>query len=207
MPIPAGSTTGDQLASPADIAAALQAEVTDIHIAAATIWAEACTAVVQAAAGNQRILQVINDSAELTGLTCRWLDLPQIPVTSVASVTLDGTLLTAVQPGGDSAGYRLVGNRLWRTGGWQTYTGEPSLVVVVNTHGYPPGSQDLQLARAAVITLARSAYSNPSGAASEKIDDYAVAYEKAAAAMENMPNLRASLRRKYGRRGGLVRIG
>lgn len=194
----------DQLCTPEDLASALQS---DLDAATATLWVEVCTAVVQEAAGNQRIIQVAGATITLAGYTSRWLDLPQIPVTSVTSATLDGTLLTAVSPGGSADGYRLVGNRLWRTNGWQTYAGEPSSVVVVNTHGYATGSQDLQLARGAVIALAQTAYSNPSGATSEKIDDYAVAYEKAAAAMEGMTHLKAALKRKYGRRGGLVRIG
>lgn len=194
----------DQLCTPEDLASALQM---DLDASTANLWVDVCTAVVQEAAGNQRIIQVVDDPFELTGLTSRWLDLPQIPVTAVDEVTLDGTLLTAVQPGGDPTGYRLVGNRLWRTNGWQTYVGEPSQVTGLSTHGYATGSQDLQLGRGAVIALAREAYSNPSGAKSEKIDDYAVAFERAAAAMEGMTHLKAALKRKYGRRGGLVRIG
>lgn len=194
----------DQLCTPEDLASALQS---DLDASTATLWVEVCTAVVQEAAGNQRIVQVVDDEITLTGLTSRWLDLPQLPVTAVDTVTLDGTLLTAVAPGGSADGYRLVGSRLWRTNGWQTYVGEPSSAVVVHTHGYAAGSQDLQLARGAVIALAREAYSNPSGATSEKIDDYAVAFAKASAAMEGMTHLKAALKRKYGRRGGLVRIG
>lgn len=194
----------DQLATPAELASALQR---DLDASTANLWINVCTAVVQEAADNQRILRVTDDNLTIMGLTSRWLALPQIPVVSVASVTLDGVALTAVSPGGATTGYRRVGNKLWRTEGWQTYVGEPSQVAVVHTHGYATGDQNLELARGAVLSIARLAYDNPSGVSSEKIDDYAVAYERAAAVMEASPNLRASLARKYGRRGGLVRIG
>lgn len=194
----------DQLATPEQLASALQQ---DLDASTANLWLNAATAVVQDAAGGQRIVQVVADTATLLGTTDSWLDLPQIPVTAVTSVTLDGTVLAAVAAGGTTTGYRRHGNRLWRGDGWQTYCGEPSTVVVVNTHGYATGSQELELGRSAVLGLAKVAYSNPSGAKSEAIDDYRVAYEAVAAALEASPNLKAALRRQYGRRAGLVRIG
>lgn len=198
----------DQLATPTDLAALLQQ---DLDASTANLVIDAATAAVQEAAGGQRILQVTNDTANLTGTTDSWLDLPQIPVTAVSSVTLDGVTVTAGSPGSAATTYRLRGNRLWRTDGWQTYIGEPSNVVVVNTHGYASGSQGLQLARGATLSIARALYSNPSGVASEQIDDYAVSYAKAAAEaadfLANAPGLRAALRRQYGRRVGLARLG
>lgn len=198
----------DQLATPSDLAALLQQ---DLDASTANLVIDAATASVQEAAGNQRILQVANDTASLTGLTDPWLDLPQIPVTAVASVTLDGTAVTAGSPGGVWTTYRRRGNRLWRGEGWQTYAGEPSDVVVVYTHGYAAGSQDLQLARAATLSIAKGMYANPAGVAREQIDDYAVSYARAAGEaselMEAAPGLRTALRRKYGRRVGLVRVG
>ena len=191
----------DQLCTPEDLASALQS---DLDLATATLWTEVCTAVVQEAAGNQRILQVVGDVLTIVGSPRQWLNLPRIPVTAVASVTLDGTTLTAGTAGSAATTYRRVGNKLWRGAGWHTYWYEPSAVVITHTHGYAAGSQDLQLARGAVIGLAKMAYSNPSGVVSEKIDDYAVAYEKAAAAMDASPHLRASLHKKYGRRGALI---
>jgi hypothetical protein len=193
----------DQLATPEQLASALQQ---DLDTSTANLWLNAATAVVQEAAG-QRIIQVVADTATLLGNTDSWLDLPQIPVTAVISVTVDGTALTAVAAGGSTAGYRRYSSRLWRGDGWQTYVGEPSTVVVVNTHGYAAGAQELELARSAVLGLSKVAYVNPSGAKSEAIDDYRVAYEAIAAALEASPNLKAALRRQYGRRAGLVRIG
>jgi hypothetical protein len=213
----------DQFATPADLASALQQ---DVDTATATLLLEGAAAVVQQAADGQRILQVVGDTATVLGNSDSWLDLPQIPVTTVTSVTLDGVLLTT------GTDYKVVGNRLWRRQGWQTSFGwpwdlsgigapwytyappslmwpfqEPSAVVVVYTHGYPPGAQQLQLARSACLSLAAGTYSNPSAAQSEHIDDYSVAFDQMAAHMEATPHLKAALRKQYGRRAGLVRIG
>lgn len=193
----------DQLCTAEDLASALQS---DLDTATATLWIEVGTAVVQAASDGQRIIEVVDDEVEIIGLTDSWLSLPQIPVTDVASVTLDGTALTAVAPGGSRSGYRRHGNRLWRTDGWQTYCGEPSLVVPVYTHGHPAGHQKLQLGRGAVLSIAKTAYDNPGGVASEKIDDYAVVYAEMQAAMDASPSLQRALQKQYGRGGGLVRI-
>ncbi len=192
----------DQLATPEDLASLLQQ---DLDASTANLVIEAATAIVQEAAG-QRIVQVVGDTASLIGTTDSWLNLPQIPVTAVTSVTLDGALLSSGVPGSGGTTYRLKGNRLWRGDGWQTYCGEPSDVDVVYTHGYATGAQQLQLARGVTLSLAKTAYANPSGATREAIDDYQVAYEAAAAALEASPNLKAALRRQYGRRAGLVRI-
>jgi len=194
----------DQLATPADLASLLQQ---DVDTATATLLLECATAVVQEAAGGQRLLEVVGDTANLTGLTDSWLDLPQIPVTAVISVTLDGVAVAAGTPGSGGLTYRRRGNRLWRGGGWQTYCGEPSDVVVVHTHGYAVGAQQLQLARSSVLSLAKPYYPNPSGASSESIDDYSVTYAAMSAQMEATPIVKAALRKTYGRRAGFTRIG
>jgi hypothetical protein len=211
----------DQLATPADLASLLQQ---DLDSSTATLLIECATAVVQQVSGGQRIVQVVGDSCSVLSTTDSWLSLPQIPVTTVTSVVLDGVTLTA------NTDYKVFGDKLWRRFGWQNnmgwswgwdwnwrpsyadngtpYTGqEPSLSVITYTHGYAAGSQDLQLARSAVLSLARSAYTNPSGVSSESIDDYHVSYNAMAAAMETTPFVKAALRKKYGRRAGLVRIG
>lgn len=193
----------DQLASASDLASLLGVPAD----AKMTILIEAATAVVQEAAGGQRILQVAGDTANLTGTTDSWLNLPQIPVTAVTSVTVDGTALSAGVAGSGGKTYRLRGNRLWRGNGWQTYCGEPSDVAVVYTHGYAPSAQELQLARSAVLSLGQGVYNAAPGVSREQIDDYSVAYELAAAQLDASPNLRAALRRQYGRRAGLVRVG
>lgn len=193
----------DQLCTPEQLASALQQ---DLDASTANLWINASTAVVQAAAG-QRIIEVEDDEILLLGTTDAWLDLPQRPVNTVTSVTLDGVALTAVAAGGSTAGYRRYGARLWRGEGWQTYCGEPSDVAIIYSHGYPAGHQGLELGRAATLGLSKQGYTNVSGATRERIDDYEVAYAAVSAALEASPNLRAALRRQYGRRSGLVRIG
>lgn len=215
----------DQFATRADLASLLQS---DVDNSTADLLLECATAVVQEAAGNQRILQVVGDVVTTLGDSDYWLNLPQIPVTSVASVVLDGTTLTV------GTDYKVFGNRLWRKLGWQSnigwpmdwqwgtwvqwppsppastswFTGpEPSGVVVTCTHGYAPGSQDLQLARSAVMSLCAGVYANPDGATSVRIDDYAANYDAMTSRMDASKYLKAALRKKYGRRGGLVRIG
>lgn len=195
----------DQLATPAQLASYLQVPEADLDDATADVLLNAATAVVQEAAGGQRIIQVVDDVLGLSGLSDSWLALPQIPVTAVDAVVLDSMTLVLGAAGDVGSTYRVVGNRLWRADGWQTYIGEPSEVVVTYTHGYPPGHQGLELARQATLALAATPYSTPSGATQVKIDDYAEAYSAVAARMEAGRGLKAALRRQYGRRGGYVR--
>lgn len=191
----------DQLASPTDLASFLQQ---DLDASTANLLINCATAVVQEAAG-QRIVQVVNDPLTIMGTTDSWLAIPQIPVTAVASVTLDGTTLTASAAGVDADAYRRHGNRLWRTNGWQTYIGEPSTVVVTCTHGYQTGDYRLQLATGHVLALCAPFYDNPSGASSVKIDDYAATYSAMQAAMAADTHGRRALRRAYGRRAAFAR--
>lgn len=195
----------DQLVTAQELADALQVPLASIPTATATILITAATAVVQAAAGNQRLIQVVNDPFAIIGLSDSWLDLPQLPVTAASSVTLDGTALTSGAL--DPTNYKLRGNRLWRTNGWQTYVGQPSDVAGLYTHGFVTGAQDLELARSAVLSLAKSVVPNPGGVASESIDDYNVTYNAMSAQMEASPYTKAALRKKYGRRAALARLG
>lgn len=195
----------DQLASLADLAALFHVDVADLNEPAATLLIECATAVVQEAA-EQRIVRATS-TVTLEPSPGRWLWLPQQPVVSVESVTLDGTALA-------SGDYSLRGYRLWRSSGWQTVTSwetsgmsAPSEVVVEYTHGYEAGAQELQRARQAVVALAGAVYANPKGTVREQIDDYAVAYEAMSARMEAAPYLRQGLRRYYGRSAGLITLG
>lgn len=214
----------DQLATLQDLADALQVPLSAVPTGTGTMLLETATAVVQQAAGGQRIVQVVGDTCSILSTTESWLQLPQIPVTSVASVVLDGVTLVA------NTDYKLFGSKLWRRYGWQNnmgwswgwdwnwrptyavngtpYTGqEPSLSVVTYTHGYPTGHQSLQLGRSAVLSLAKAAFGNPSGASSESLDDFHISYNAMSVQMEASPYLKAALRKQYGRRAGLVRIG
>ncbi len=192
----------DQLTTSGDLALIMQ--LASVDTATATLLIEVGTAIVQAAAGGQRIVGVTGDTFTLIGTTDSWLDLPQIPVSAVSSITIDGTTVTA---GTDADDYKRIGNRLWRTNGWQTYCDIPSIVTGTYSHGYAAGRQELQLGRGSVLSIIRGAYDNPSGVLRESIDDYTVAYEEMSAQMEAAPHLKAAIRRQYGRRAGLVRIG
>ena len=212
----------DQLASPQDLASALGRD--DIDLSKATLLVECATAVVQEIA-RQRIVQVVNDVTSIIGTGDAWLQLPQIPVTSVGTVVLDGITLTL------NTDYKVFGNRLFKVSGWQTnwgwpidwplqiwgpngspynWTGslsQPSLVQVTNTHGYAAGVQDLQLGRAAVLSICCTAYGNPAGLKAESIDDYAATFGVLTGVLDASGPLKAAIARKYGRRAGLVRIG
>lgn len=193
----------DQLATPSDLASLLQQ---DLDASTATLLVECGTAVVQDAAGGQRILQVVDDVATLLGGTDSFLELPQLPVTAVSSVTLDGSTVAAgALTGGGN--YKRFGNKLWRGNGWQLLCNVPSEVIVTYTHGFPALHQSLQLARAAVLSLCAPFYPNPTGASSVKIDDYAETYAQMSTQMAADKPRRAALHRQYGRRAGLVRIG
>ena len=187
------------LASPTDLAAALQR---DVDTASATLALEVSTAVVQAAAG-QRIVQVVDDEVTVWGGTDRVLVLPQRPVVSVASVTYAGS---ALSQGTASGTWRPFADGVWRDLGWAECSGEPSPVAVVYTHGYPVGHQALQLGRGVTLSLARGLFTNPDGVVREQIDDYAVAYAEAATALDVMPGMSARLRKQYGLKAGMVRI-
>lgn len=190
----------DQLATPEDLAALLQLDWDSLdpaQQASLTMLVEIGTAVVQAEAG-QRLVAVTDDSVTLLGTTDSWLDLPERPVTAVSSVAVDGTAV------GD---YRLFGARLWRSCGWAPSSLEPSTVTVAYSHGYASDAQELQLARGAVLAVVRDWAANPTAATSLRIDDYAETYSAVTARLETTTHLRAALRRQYGRRGGLVRIG
>ena len=186
----------DQLATPEDLAALLGRD--DLDMYKAVLLIECATAVVQEVCG-QRIVRATSTLTLEPG-PGRWLWLPQLPVVSVASVTLDGTALV-------SGDYQVRASRLWRETGWQLLTSPPTEVVVEYTHGYAEGAQELQRARQAVLALTGAVYDNPSGMTQERVDDYAVAFEAMSARMEAAPYLRDGLRRYYGRSAGLITIG
>lgn len=188
----------DQLAEPEDLASLLEK---DLDAYKAVMLIECATAIVQEAAGNQRIVEVEDDPGEQMGTTDSWLWLPQRPVTAISDVEIDGEALTV------DTDFKRFGSRLWRKCGWAECWSEPSTITYTYTHGHAAGSQDLQLARSAVLGLVKGLFDNPTGAVREAIDDYSVAYEAMAAQMEASPYVRKALRSKYGIPAGLVRVG
>lgn len=194
----------DRLATVADLAALLQRDPEAMHAAGAELVLEVCTAVVQAAAGGQRIVLVAGDEETAYGGDGQLLRLSQRPVISVESVTYNGTLLTE---GTDSGTWRRTREGLWRDLGWTECAWEPAPpTVVVYSHGYPDGDQALQLGRGAVLSLARGLFVNPDGTVREQIDDYAVTFEQASQALEARRGLKALLRQQYGPRARMVRV-
>lgn len=96
-----------------------------------------------------------------------WLDLPGQPVTSVASVDLDGVAVTD---------HKFIGGRLWRRCGWNTYPCEPSAVTVTMTHGFVEVPADIvqlvcDFAIAGMLTKDAGATAGVVSE-SESIDDY-----------------------------------
>lgn len=194
----------DQLASPEDLASLLERDDIDLH--KATRLVEIGTAIVQQAAGRppQRLIEVVGDNVTLLGSTGQWLDLPQRPVTDVASVAVEGIAVTA---GREADNYRLFGSRLWRAGGWAVTAYVPSDVDVVYSHGYPDGDQGLELAAGAVLSIITGAYGNPSGLKAETIDDYSYTYAALSGQLDASKYLKKALCGQYGRGAGIVRVG
>lgn len=188
----------DTLATPADLATALQR---DVDTASATLALEVATAVVQAAAG-QRIVRATTTETAWGGVD-RVLRLKQRPIISITSVTYNGSLLAQ---GTASGTWRMAANGLWRDLGWAECAGEPLGTTVVYVAGYLATDQEIQLGRGVTLSIARGLFANPDGTIREQIDDYSVAYAEAEAAMDAQPSLVARLRKQYGQKAGLVRI-
>jgi hypothetical protein len=192
----------DQLASAADLASLLKQSFDEYDTATAVLVLEACTAVVQAAAG-QRIVRATTTEGVVWGGSDSVLTLPERPVVSVAAVTYGGSALTE---GTASGTWRLTRDGIWRDLGWSEVYGEPSSVLVTWTHGYLASEQGIQLGRGVTLGLARGLFTNPDGVVREQIDDYAVAYAEASSALEAQTSVMALLRKQYGRKAGMVRI-
>ncbi|MDX6227393.1 MAG: hypothetical protein QOI76_783 [Frankiales bacterium] len=194
----------DQLASASDLASLLQK---DVDTASAVLALEVCTAVVQACVDGQRIVRVTNTEVVYGGFG-KVLRLKQQPVVSITSVTYNGSLLTQ---GTASGNWSLSPLGPWRNLGWTEYCGGPVSSTAVYVSGYDPAGSDadkqaLQLGRGAVLGLARGLFENPSGVIREQIDDYAVAYSEAQAALDASPGLKALLRKQYGPKARMVSV-
>ena len=190
----------DMLASLVDLATLLgKTEEDPLDNSSGTLALEVATAVVQNAAG-QRILLVEDDAITVWGGAGQTLVLPERPIVSVASVTYNGTLLA------QGTDWRMGPDGLWRRCGWTEDPCEPSQVDVVCSHGYAADRQEIQLGRGATLSVARGVMTNPDGTIREQIDDYAVAFAEAEAALDLMPGMSDRLRRQYGRKAGMVRV-
>jgi hypothetical protein len=146
----------------------------------------------------QRLVQVADDEVTLLGTTDSWLDLPERPVPAVSSVILNGEEVTDYKP---------FGARLFRRCGWSKCAEEPGTVAVTYSHGYAPDDPGLALAHQVVLMLAVNSYANPTGSTSMSIDDYREGFAGNAGESWLTSGIRSALRKRYGRRGGLARLG
>lgn len=204
--------TADQLITPSELASWLQS---DIDTATANLLIAEATGMVQEVTG-QRLVQVLGDTFEIEGSPDQWLELPQRPVTGVASVVFqDGSLAPVTL---DPTQYQVVGNRIWRGFGWQyatvlvpparipfwrylTYP-PPSTISGVYDHGWPAGHWRLEPARRVCFALCAQAYNNPGGARSMTVDDYTESYSDMLSGMQMPETVRASLHKSYGHSAG-----
>src|SRR5512142_382423 len=112
----------------------------------------------------QTITEVVDDTVALWGTGGRLLALPELPVISVTSVTIDdGTASTVLTT---DTGYRLIkaSGLLWRKNGVWACDEE---VTVVYSHGYEAVPQ---AAKTVAIELACSVYANPEGVSQDGVD-------------------------------------
>lgn len=172
-------STGTDFATADELAARLGVTFNAVQTAQATAAIADVTALYRTHLGRQITLGTY--SHDLPSHPSCDLLLPERPVRSVTSVTMDGVAITD---------FRLVGNVLYRELGWQPVIGQPPFlgrqwqrteystripvnINVVYAAGYtvsPPDLKALCLARVAAMVT------NPTGVSSEKIDDYAVSY-------------------------------
>lgn len=177
----------DQLVTPSELASAMQQ---DLDTASAVLVIEMATGKVQSAAGQLLVSGTTTAVIDVELQDCdQYLDLPQWPVRSVASVLIDGVADTT---------WLLRGQRLWRLYGWSKNWWQPTQVTVTFTYGYVAGAQGLQLARGMVLALAQAGYGNPGASTSEAIDDYKVTYAEADARMQVTDSMRDQLQAAYG---------
>lgn len=198
----------DMLITPAELASYLQRAPDNQPTAELLITA--ATGAVQAEC-RQRLVAVAGETINLLGDAGQWLDLPERPVSAVASVQIAAVTVTDWTLYPDP---RTGQGRLWRSRGWQTYAGStstwyaPPKVTVTYSHGWPAGDPALELARSAVLSLAAAAFGNPDRLQSEQIDDYAVRWAAGGDAGPGVlgEGVKQALRRRYGVTAGSTKL-
>ena len=99
-----------------------------------------------------------DDEVELRGTRRRRLLLPERPVVSVSSVTVDGDPVES---------FRKVRDGLWRTQGWG---GEDRLVEVVYTHGFAENDPAWDVLTGVCLQVSARAAANPQHFQSVNVD-------------------------------------
>jgi hypothetical protein len=184
----------DQLVTPQELASFLQltyANLTAAQQATMAMLAELATGKVQAGAAGQRLVDATSTAVIDVEMCYQdlYLPLPQRPVRSVTTVKIDGVTTTDVL---------LRKQQLWRSGGWNTNSSQPTQVTATTVHGYVAGAQGLQLARDMAFGLGAAGWGRPDATVkSERIDDYQVTYAEADSRMQVTDSMRDQLLAKY----------
>lgn len=173
---------------------------------------DAASAAIREAAGTP--ITLTTSTVVVPGGCEEFLTLPGT-VREITSVTVRDTVLTADD-------YTVVGNQLWRFGGWLSrLTNEtsfflpadqsrPTLITVTYTHGLDEAPADIvdlccDLATAGMLS---SGPADPR-VASEAVDDYRVSFntggEAAASVFELPERTKASLRQRFGSQAFVTR--
>lgn len=156
------ATTNDPLVTAADLEA-IGFDLTDV--AEAEAWIAAASAAVRDAAGSP-IAPAIEATVTLMGTPSQWLSVPIRPVREVGGV---------VSVDLDTSGWRYVGGRLWRAGGWAPH-GSPSAIEARLTVGYDQCPADLLPLIASLVAGQKAAaaegFDPKRGMSYERIDDY-----------------------------------
>ncbi|MFG2993956.1 hypothetical protein ACGFZK_32475 [Streptomyces sp. NPDC048257] len=137
------------------------------------VYLDVASTAVREAAGTP--ISTTTSTVTLEGEAGQWLRLPGAPVSSVATVKIDGVTATD---------WRLRSGMLWRAAGWTGFDG-PSEVEATYTHGLPAVPADIidlvcRMAAAALVSY--RAQEDGSGLAagktvtSERLGDWAVTY-------------------------------
>lgn len=195
------------LASPPELAARLNTTFDAGQAAQAEQYLQEASALVRNATGRQTISFVAGDTFTVESPNGLWLDLPQHPVRAVHSVIVVNQTVTDYTQVGDRLFRRCSWDNRFRRGSWWPWFPDqfPFTVTVNYDHGYDADDDGIQLAKAATMAIATQAIVNPSGAASEGIDDYRVVFRSDAQPLEMTDSLEERLRRTYGRTAFTIR--
>lgn len=183
-------------ATPAQLATRLGRTFSTAETTQATALLADATAFLQAELGGQLIEAGSATFTDAVDPCSTRIRLPQWPVVSITSVTLNGLNVTAEVETKD--GY------LFRPGGWPSQANAAFADVTV---AYDYGLDEIPaelvtwccvLAAGAMAQTARSGSFGSGGVSSERIDDYSVSYSTDSTAFEIPERILARLRARYG---------
>lgn len=131
---------------------------------------DAATAAIRTYLG-QHVTLIEDDEVTLDGNDRSMLFLPELPVSAVTSVTVDGVAQTYVP---DAYDYTWTAGGVLHRRNASTWGYLPQSIVVVYTHGYADIPEDI---RSACLRLAVRDLVNPQRASSESFrDDYSISF-------------------------------